>query len=107
MFVSICGQKTNSPAFVRMPSIDIRARVVCIDGGDKDDLRVVEKVLEDEHNRPFPGLDDGTGPLWKLIIFEHSQYGWVTVAWVVHHPLSDGIGVKDFQAAFGESITAG
>ena len=88
-----------------MPSIDIPARVTYIDGGDKDDLQVVEKVLEDEHNQPFPGLDNGTGPLWKLIIFEHSQYGWVTVAWIVHHSISDGIGVKVFQAAFGEALT--
>ncbi len=88
-----------------MPSIDIPARVMYIDGGDKDDLRVVENVLKDEHNRQFPGLDNGTGSLWKLIIFEHSQYGWVTVAWVVHHALSDGIGVKVFQAAFGEALT--
>ena len=106
MCVSISGQKSNSPAFVRVPSIDIPARVTYIDGGDKDDLRVIEKVLEDEHNRPFPGLDDGTGPLWKLIVFEHSQYGWVTVAWIVHHALSDGIGVKVFQAAFSEALTA-
>ena len=106
MCVSICGQKTNSPTFVRAPSIDIPARVTFIDGGDKDDLQVVEKVLEDEHNRPFPGLDNGTGPLWKVIIFEHSQYGWVTVAWVVHHALSDGIGVKVFHAAFGSALTA-
>ena len=105
MCVSICGQKTNSPTFVRVPSIDIPARVAYIDGGDKDDLQVVEKVLEDEHNQPFPGLDNGTGPLWKLIIFEHSQYGWVTVAWVVHHALSDGIGVKVFHAAFGDALT--
>ena len=105
MCVSIYGQKTKSPAFVRVPSIDIPARVTYIDGGDKDDLRVVEKVLEDEHNRPFPGLDNGTGPLWKLIIFEHSQYGWVTVAWIVHHALSDGIGVKVFHAAFGDALT--
>jgi hypothetical protein len=102
----MCGEKTNSPAFVCVPSIDISARVTYVDGGDKDDLRVVEKVLEDEHNRPFPGLDDGTGPLWKVIIFEHSQYGRVTVAWVVHHALSDGIGVKVFHAAFGEALNA-
>ena len=106
MCVSICGQKTNSPTFVRAPSIDIPARVTFIDGGDKDDLQAVEKVLEDEHNQPFPGLDNGTGPLWKVIIFEHSQYGWVTVAWVVHHALSDGIGVKVFHAAFGDAFTA-
>jgi hypothetical protein len=106
MYVSMCGEKTNSPAFVRVPSIDISARVTYVDGGDKDDLRVVEKVLEDEHNLPFPGLDDGTGPLWKVIIFEHSQYGRVTVAWVVHHALSDGIGVKVFHAAFGEALNA-
>ena len=104
--VSICGEKTNSPAFVRVPSIDVPAHVTYVDGGDKDDLRVVEKVLEDEHNRPFPGLDDGTGSLWKVIIFEHSQYGRVTVAWVVHHALSDGIGVRVFQAAFGEALNA-
>ena len=106
MCVSICGQKTNSPAFVRAPFIDIPARVTYIDGGDKDDLRVVEKALENEHNRSFPGLDDGTGPLWKVIVFEHSQYGWVTIAWVVHHALSDGIGVKVFQTALGDALTA-
>jgi len=106
MCVSIYGEKTNSPAFVRVPSIDIPARVTYVDGGDKDDLRVVEKVLEDEHNRPFPGMDDGTGPLWKVIIFEHSQYSRVSVAWVVHHALSDGIGLKVFHAAFGEALNA-
>jgi hypothetical protein len=106
MCVSIHGEKTHSPAFVRVPSINIPARVTYIDGGDKDDLRVVEKVLEDEHNRPFPGLDDGTGWLWKVIVFEHSQDGWITVAWVVHHALSDGIGVKVFHVALGEALNS-
>jgi len=106
MCVSIRGEKTRSPAFVRVPSIDIPARVTYVDGGDKDDLRTVEKVLEDEHNLPFSGLDDGTGWLWKVIVFEHTQYGWVTVAWVVHHAVSDGIGVKVFQASFGEALNS-
>ena len=106
MCVSISGEKSHSPTFVRMPSIDIPARVTYVDGGDKDDLLVLEKVLEDEHNRPFAGLDDGTGSVWKLIVFEHAQPGWVTVAWVVHHSISDGIGVKVFHAAFGEALNS-
>ena len=106
MCVSISGEKSHSPAFVRLPSIDIPARVTYVDGGDKDDLRVVEKVLEDEHNRPFVGLEDGTGSVWKVIVFEHSQDGWVTVAWIVHHAISDGIGVKVFHAAFGEALNS-
>ena len=106
MCVSISGEKSHSPAFVRLPSVDIPARVTYVDGGDKDDLLVVEKVLEDEHNRPFTGLDDGTGSAWKLIVFEHTQPGWVTVAWVVHHAISDGIGVKVFHAAFGEALNS-
>jgi hypothetical protein len=106
MCVSIHGEQSHSPAFVRVPSIDVPARVTYVDGGDKDDLRVIEKVLEDEHNRPFPGLDDGTGSLWKVIVFEHSQYGWVTVAWIVHHAISDGIGVKVFHAALGAALNS-
>ena len=106
MCVTIRGEKTHSPAFVRVPSIDIPARVTYVDGEDKDDLRIVEEVLEDAHNLPFSGLDDGTGWLWKVIVFEHTQYGWVTVAWVVHHALSDGIGVKVFQASFGEALNS-
>ena len=106
MCVSISGEKTHAPAFVRIPSVDIPTRVTYVDGGDKDDLLIVEKVLEDEHNRPFTGLDDGTGSVWKLIVFEHTQHGWVTVAWVVHHAISDGIGVKVFHAAFGEALNS-
>jgi Alcohol acetyltransferase len=106
MCVSIRGETAHSPAFVRLPSIDISARVTYVDGGDKDDLCAIEKVLEDEHNRPFPGLDDGTGPLWRLLVFEHSQSGWLTVAWVVHHAIADGIGVRVFHATLGEALNS-
>ena len=106
MCVSIRGEKSHSPAFVRAQSIDIPARVTYVDGGDKDDLRVVENALEVEHNRPFPGLDDSTGWLWRILVFEHAQYGWATVAWIVHHAVSDGIGVKVFQAAFGNALNS-
>jgi hypothetical protein len=104
MCVSIRGEKSQSPIFVRLPSVDVPAHVSYVNGRDKDDLRVIEEVLEGEHNRPFSGLDDGTGSVWKVIVFEHSQHGWVSVAWIVHHAISDGIGVKVFHAAFGEAL---
>ncbi|KAF9926810.1 hypothetical protein FBU30_003664 [Linnemannia zychae] len=85
---------TGHPAFLRLDSFDL-LRLIRVVGVDAPTMAnssrgtYIERVLEDEHNKPFD-LADHTVPLWRLVVVVPHGTNTFDIIYTFHHVIGDG-----------------
>jgi len=125
LFAVTVNEDTSAPYFVRLEKISLddavnfRARTVSSTESKNETGRDVEleALLEDQHNTPFATND--SSPLWRVIVLlnpssvienEEGKERELTLAFIFHHSLGDGLSGmlfhRHFLAALSNPSTA-
>ena len=103
LLVGLVGDKTKSPAYVRLDSINlddmIEWRVV---GSSEDYAATANACLSEQLDTKFTHLD--TRPGWKITVLRSERSAFLDVQFVFRHTTSDGMGAKIFHQSLLEHV---
>ncbi|KAL3472736.1 hypothetical protein BJX99DRAFT_210569 [Aspergillus californicus] len=84
---------TPNPYFVRLPTITLSEVVTFVKDAHPPSLdweEVLDKVLEEQHNRPFEIQPNRNLPFWRLCVLESDESpAHFTLVFMFHHSLMD------------------
>ena len=89
----VVDEHTAEPYFARIPTIDLQDVIFFAkresDRGEGDRDHDLEKILQDEHNRPFK-LQEPPLPFWRLVVLtKGGVLSEFTATFCFHHSLAD------------------
>ncbi len=91
--VGIAGEDTKQPAYVSVPTLDLRNHVEWAPrtpgrAAAEYDAQM-ERDMERENARPWAQPVDAV-PAWRLVACVNAADGWADLCFAVHHALGDG-----------------